>query len=284
MCDGCVFVEDSDGSFVFRFGDASEVKRIRELEELKKSEGSRELEECSSEVSYDLKVLDGNNKERVIGKPVEKEEPDVEEEHGDILPPSSEISVQVTDERDLQADILDTNGNESSTSALDSENICMTENSIQKDRDENSTSTSITISDYTLTMEGKILEENIGDESMFDTVNVAVAVIEVPLNDEGGIQDNVRTEAAGIEDSAQAVSVRLEHDVDSGNLHEENNGYDSMLDSGNLNESVTEVPQSDGSCKDDSQDSVGSVAAGFEESAQAESSETPVTVSLSQSL
>lgn len=277
---GCVLVEGSDGSFVFRFGDASEVERIKELEESRKLEELRELEECSNQVSDDLEVLDGNDEGEVIVKTVEIEESDVKEERSDFLPQLSENLVQSIDERDLQADIVD--NNESSTSALDFENVCVTQNSIQNDRGENLTSTSISLSDNSLKIEGKILE--VGDESMFESGNVAVAVTEVPQSDEGDIQENVRTEAEDIEDCVQAVSVRLEHDVDLGNARDENNGDDFMSDSGNLTNSVTEVPQSDGACKDDSQVSVSSEAAAFEESARAQSNETPVMVSISQSL
>lgn len=119
---------------------------------------------------------------------------------------------------------------------------------------------------------------------MFESGNVAVAVNEVPQSDEGDTSENVRTEAADIEDSVQAVSVRLEHDVDLGNAHDENNVDDSMSDSGNIIDSVTKVPQSNGACKDDSQVSVSSEAAGSEESAQAESDETPVMLNESSSI
>ncbi|KAK1359274.1 PPM-type phosphatase domain-containing protein [Heracleum sosnowskyi] len=276
--------EGSDGSFVFRFGDASEVERIRELEESRKLEELRELEERSNEVSSVLEVFGGNDEAEVIVKTVVIEESDVKEECSDILPQLSETLVQSNDERDLQVDVLDTNGNESSTSALDSENVCVTENSIQEDHEENLTSTSILLSDDSLNIEGKILEENFGDESMFESGNVAVAVIEIPKSDEGGIQENVRTEAADIEDSVQAESVGLKHDLDSGNVCNENNGDDSMSDCGNLTDSVTEVPQSNGACKDDSQVNVSSKAASFEESAQAESIETPVMLNESSSI
>lgn len=267
--------EGSDGSFVFRFGDASEVERIRELEESRKLEELRELEERSNEVSSDLEVFDGNDEGKVIVKTVVIEESDVKEECSDILPQLSETLVQSNDERDLQVDVLDTNGNESSTSALDSENVCVTENSIQEDHEENLTSTSILLSDDSLNIEGKILEENLGDESMFESGNVAVAVIEIPKSDEGGIQENVRTEVADIEDSVQAESVGLKHDLDSGNFCNENNGDDSMSDSGHLTDSVTEVPQSNGACKDDSQVNV---------SSKAESIETPVMLNESSSI
>lgn len=272
MFDGCVFVEGSDGSFLFRFGDASEVERIRESEESRKLDELRELEECSNEVSDDLEVLDGNDKGEVIVKPIEIEESDVKQEHSDFLPQLSENLVQSSDERDSQFDILDTNGSETSTPALDSENFCVTQNSIQDDLDENLTS-SISLSDDSLNIEGKNLEENIGDESMFESGNVAVAVTEVPQKDEGGIQENIRAEAEDIEDSVQAVGVRLEHDVDLGNV----------CDSENLTDAVIEVSESNGACKDDSQVNLSSEAAGFEESAQAESNETPVMVSISQS-
>lgn len=275
------FVESSDGSFVFRFGDASEVERIRELEELRKLEELRELEECSDEKSYDLKVLDGNDEEEVVVKTIEREGLDVSEEHSDFIPTSGENLIQESDERSSQANILNA-GEETSTSALDSENACMTENLTQKNCDENSTSTS-SLSNNSLTIEGNIPEPNIGDESVSDSVNVGITVTEVAQSDEGGIRKNIRTEDAGIDNSVRAVGI-LEHDVDSGNAHEGNNCNDSMSDSGNLPDSFTEVPQSNDACKDDSQESLSSEAAGFEESPQAETIETLVMVSLSQSL
>ncbi|XP_063935914.1 probable protein phosphatase 2C 62 isoform X2 [Daucus carota subsp. sativus] len=273
--------EGSDGSFVFRFGDASEMERIRELEELRKLEELRELGGGSNEISYDLKVLDGNDEEEVVVKTIEREGLDVSEEHSDFIPTSSENLIQESDERSSQADILNAS-EETSTSALDSENACMTENSTQKNCHENSTST-CSLSNNSLTIEGNIPEPNIGDESVSDSVNVGITVTEVAQSDEGDIRKNIRTEDAGIDNSVRAVGI-LEHDVDSGNAHEGNNYNDSLSDSGNLPESFTEVPQSNDACKDDSQESLSSEAAGFEESPQAETIETPVMLNESSSI
>lgn len=162
--------ECSDGSLLFRFGDASEIESIVELEE------------PSCEVNG-LKVLDGDDEREVIVKTIEREsrstsstelansekeldvsgeDTSVDEKENDFQLELSERLLEVSQEGELQACFSDINTNDSSSYVLDYEDVHTLDDSLKKD------------------------ENNICEESS---------------------QENVSTEARGTEESAQSDCV-----------------------------------------------------------------------------
>ncbi|CAK9181656.1 unnamed protein product [Ilex paraguariensis] len=226
--------ECSDGSFVFRFGDASEIARNGELEE--PNLGNEGLVREDKKELHNANVLDGDHESGVIVKKIEGK---VRSDLSDSVDPVADCGVgnsAVERENDVNGGISGSQveSNErffkdsqevefasdskmvgSSLSLIDVKNsVCSEEGLIEKDKDESSNSVTVRLETSFVAENGaasvEVLEEDSEKEATLGLNSVELdSVVEVPIcnADQGMSEENVYSPVMQLLLEAQDKSV-----------------------------------------------------------------------------